>query len=269
MNQLIPFEQRIVGNETIETVNARDLHTELEVKKDFSQWVKSQIKRAHLVENEDYIVFAQKGENLQGGRPSQEYFLVLDAAKHVAMLSGTEKGREIRAYFITCEKRLRENKPSVPQVKDLKLQMMIEACIRMDAMEQEIVRQREEIIVTQQRTIVALEQSVEALSASQRAESKADMAIDESRRHTLEEFILLNGLLRQFPRHEFRAYAAWLKAFCLEHGLRMEKVDVYGQSWEHELAYPLPALAAWLRHEQRKPQQITLAQQHDEPTSAP
>ena len=44
-------------------VNARDLHAFLEVKKDFSDWIKKQLERARLLEGRDYIIFPQKGEN--------------------------------------------------------------------------------------------------------------------------------------------------------------------------------------------------------------
>lgn len=95
------FEEWVVGEV---------LPSFLEVKKDFSNWIKKQIERARLLENRDYIVFAQKGENLndKSGRPSIEYFLTLEAGKHIAMLSGTEKGFEVREYFLECEKVARQ-----------------------------------------------------------------------------------------------------------------------------------------------------------------
>ena len=41
-------------------------------KKDFSDWMKAQITRCDLVENQDFDVFPQKVENPKGGRPSTE-----------------------------------------------------------------------------------------------------------------------------------------------------------------------------------------------------
>ena len=87
-------------------VNARYLHAFLEIGKDFSSWVKVQIQRCDLVENQDYQVFTQKGENLLGGRPSVEYALSIEAAKEIAMMSQTPKGKMARRYFIECERRL-------------------------------------------------------------------------------------------------------------------------------------------------------------------
>lgn len=80
--------------------------------KDFSSWIKKQIERCDLIEYQDFEVFTQKGENLQGGRPTSEYALSLDAAKEISMMSQCEKGKQARRYFIECEKRLLNPKTS-------------------------------------------------------------------------------------------------------------------------------------------------------------
>jgi phage anti-repressor protein/phage antirepressor YoqD-like protein len=106
--QLIQIATRQIAQQSVPTVNARELHTSLEVAKDFSDWVKAQVTRARLVENRDFVVLPQKGENPTGGRPIKEYHLTIDAAKHIAMVSGTDKGFEVREYFIACETRAKE-----------------------------------------------------------------------------------------------------------------------------------------------------------------
>lgn len=115
MNTLPEIRPSSIGGEPVQTIDARDLHAFLEVSKDFSDWIKAQISRARLVENRDYValrVFAQKGENLTGGRPRIEYALTLEAGKHIAMMSGTDKGFEVREYFIECERRAKAG-PSI------------------------------------------------------------------------------------------------------------------------------------------------------------
>ena len=82
-NELIKIETTTISGEPVKTCNARDLHASMEVSKDFSNWAKAQIKRARLVENRDFLVIAQKGENLAGGRPTIDYHLTLDSAKHI------------------------------------------------------------------------------------------------------------------------------------------------------------------------------------------
>ena len=102
----------IIDHNGHRAVNARELHAFLGVGKDFSSWIKKQIERCDLIEYQDFEVFTQKGENLQGGRPTSEYALSLDAAKEISMMSQCEKGKQARRYFIECEKRLLNPKAS-------------------------------------------------------------------------------------------------------------------------------------------------------------
>ena len=102
----------IIDHNGHSAVNARELHAFLGVGKDFSSWIKKQIERCDLIEYQDFEVFTQKGENLQGGRPTSEYALSLDAAKEISMMSQCERGKQARRYFIECEKRLLNPKAS-------------------------------------------------------------------------------------------------------------------------------------------------------------
>lgn len=122
-----------VDGASVQTVNGRDVHRFLEIRKDFSDWIKVQIERARLREGRDYVteVSPQKGENpsaqncvvvdqgvSRGGRPRTDYHLTVDAAKHIGMMSGTERGFELREYFLGCERRAKEAQvapPSIPQ----------------------------------------------------------------------------------------------------------------------------------------------------------
>ncbi|WP_455475725.1 antA/AntB antirepressor family protein [Bartonella sp. B17] len=108
MNDLIEITEKIIEQETVQTVNARELHAFLEVGKDFSNWIKDRINRYNFIENQDYIVFTNFGENLQGGRPSKDYALTLDMAKELAMVERNEKGKQARQYFIECERRAKQ-----------------------------------------------------------------------------------------------------------------------------------------------------------------
>jgi phage anti-repressor protein len=104
---LVQITEREIGEREIQTVAARDLHGFLEVGKDFSNWIKDRIRQYDFQENEDFIVFANSGENPQGGRPSKEYHVTLDMAKELAMVEKNEKGRQARRYFIRCEQELK------------------------------------------------------------------------------------------------------------------------------------------------------------------
>ena len=109
MQELIKIESNIIGAEEVNSVNAKELHGVLGIKKDFSSWMKNQINTLGLEENVDYIVFTKKGENPKlGGRPQKEYIITTDTAKHISMASRTPKGKEVRSYFIRVEKEMME-----------------------------------------------------------------------------------------------------------------------------------------------------------------
>jgi anti-repressor protein len=65
---------------------------------------------SNFEKNIDYLVFHNNEENLSGGRPSEEIYLSKDCLKQLAMLSGTSKGKEVRLYFIECERELKASK---------------------------------------------------------------------------------------------------------------------------------------------------------------
>lgn len=106
-DQLIPVFKGSLNNEPTLLCNARDLHTFLDVGKDFSTWIKGRVTEYGFVENQDYIAIPQK-RGIGHGRGKIDYHLTLDTAKELAMVERNEKGRQIRRYFIECEKQLRQ-----------------------------------------------------------------------------------------------------------------------------------------------------------------
>ena len=110
MNELISLNQSAINGEVQQTVNARELHAFLEVGRDFSTWIKSRLETLGSIENEDYLL-TKIGEQLPSGTKYKiEYFVTLDTAKHLAMMEKTDKGKEVRDYFIECEKQLKSSK---------------------------------------------------------------------------------------------------------------------------------------------------------------
>ena len=106
-----------MNNVKVQTVNARELHSFLEVGRDFSNWIKGRISTLGSIEGEDYTVVLGKNllakigeekEDERGGSNKIDYFITLDLAKHIAMMEKNERGHQIRNYFIECEKKLRE-----------------------------------------------------------------------------------------------------------------------------------------------------------------
>ena len=99
-----------VGEATIQTVNARDLHAFLEVGKDFSTWVKNRIEQYGFVEHHDYVTAQDLTSPVLGSskaRPQRTivYHLSLDMAKELSMVERNARGKQARQYFIECERR--------------------------------------------------------------------------------------------------------------------------------------------------------------------
>ncbi|WP_339147672.1 antA/AntB antirepressor family protein [Sutcliffiella sp. BMC8] len=84
-------------------INARELHEQLVIGKDFTTWIKEKIKKYDFEESKNYFLIMKKGEC---GRPRTEYFLAIDTAKEIAMVQNNEMGRAIRKHFIEKEKSL-------------------------------------------------------------------------------------------------------------------------------------------------------------------
>lgn len=89
-------------------VDARQLHEQLKVGRDYSTWIKQRIKKYEFIENEDFEVFTKTGENVLGGRPTIEYYITIEVAKQLAMLENNEQGKITRKYFIKIEKILKD-----------------------------------------------------------------------------------------------------------------------------------------------------------------
>ncbi|EBP0013157.1 phage antirepressor Ant [Salmonella enterica] len=110
--QLIPVFNGTINNESTLLCNARDLHDFLGVGKVFAAWISSRIEDYEFVENQDYIVTFSKTGKRQNVR-CKDYHLTLDTAKELAMVERNEKGRQVRRYFIECEKQLHQQSSTV------------------------------------------------------------------------------------------------------------------------------------------------------------
>lgn len=106
MNELIKIEEM----KGIETVNARELWEKLGVQQKFADWIKIRIEKYDFIENIDFIRFLKKtkgDENGYGNKSLIEYYVSIEMAKELSMIENNEKGKEVRRYFIDCEKKLK------------------------------------------------------------------------------------------------------------------------------------------------------------------
>ncbi|WP_273782663.1 antA/AntB antirepressor family protein [Bartonella sp. ML69XJBT] len=108
MNTLIEISKQVIDQETVQTVNARELHTFLEIGKDFSNWITDRIKKYNLLENQDFVCSPNLASKGRGGHNRKDYHLTLSVAKELSMVENNKKGREARLYFIKCERLLKQ-----------------------------------------------------------------------------------------------------------------------------------------------------------------
>lgn len=107
MSQIINIAQGNIGGQTVQTVNARELHAYLESKQEFANWIKGRIDQYSFVEEQDFTV-----DKFINGRATQiDYHISVDMAKELSMVERNEKGKQARQYFIECERRAKAVDP--------------------------------------------------------------------------------------------------------------------------------------------------------------
>jgi anti-repressor protein len=88
-------------------VDARDLHMQLGVGRDFSTWIKDRIERFQFSEFADYASFDSPDLGNQTGRGGDRrsigYSLTVSAAKMIAAVENTPTGREVLQHLVKVE----------------------------------------------------------------------------------------------------------------------------------------------------------------------
>lgn len=126
-------------------IDAKLLHEQLKVSRDFSAWIKQQIEDMELQEEFDYKIETplKVNQNNHGGdRRSINYLLKVSTAKEIAMVAGSKGGRTnkelkemsklVRRYFIIIEKAFknrvkwnRNRKNTLINCKELRLALIV------------------------------------------------------------------------------------------------------------------------------------------------
>ncbi len=98
MNELLKVNY---DNDRI-TLSARELHKFLGVTERFGNWFE-RMNQYGFQESVDYL--GRKVFNTQAHQELQDYEITLDMAKEIAMIQRSDKGKEVRQYFLELERR--------------------------------------------------------------------------------------------------------------------------------------------------------------------
>lgn len=100
MNELI----NVTLNDNQEPiVSGRQLHEALDVKTKYADWFNRMIDYG-FVENQDFLLLKNEQQTGRGGHNKVDHIIKLDMAKEIAMIQRTERGKQVRQYFIQVEK---------------------------------------------------------------------------------------------------------------------------------------------------------------------
>ena len=100
MNELI----NVTLNDNHEpVVSGRQLHEALGVKTEYKKWF-SRMTEYGFNESDDFLKVTQKCLTSSTGQNTTDHIIKLDMAKEIAMIQRTDKGKEVRTYFIQVEK---------------------------------------------------------------------------------------------------------------------------------------------------------------------
>jgi anti-repressor protein len=138
MQELIKIITDKVGNDNIRTVDARELHSFLEVKSKFQDWIRARINDYGFEKGKDFIVLPFFENNSKGGRPKECYHLTIEMAKELSMVERNEKGKEARKYFIDCERQAKQQPDLKAITKTDLAKMVIESESRVSELESKI-----------------------------------------------------------------------------------------------------------------------------------
>ena len=100
MNEIINVS---VNDNQEPVVSGRQLHDALEVKTPYSMWFDRMVEYG-FTENQDFLLNNFVKQTGRGGHNKVDHIIKLDMAKEIAMIQRTDRGKQVRQYFIQIEK---------------------------------------------------------------------------------------------------------------------------------------------------------------------
>ncbi|WP_238483062.1 phage antirepressor KilAC domain-containing protein [Rahnella perminowiae] len=107
--ELVPVMAGNIGGDPASLVSAKQLHAFLCVGRDFTTWIKGRISQYGFTAGIDFVVVEHLSAPVSGSTKyrqqiEHDYLISIDMGKELAMVERNDKGREVRRYFIQCER---------------------------------------------------------------------------------------------------------------------------------------------------------------------
>lgn len=101
MNEIINVS---VNDNQEPVVSGRQLHEALGVHSNYTTWF-DRMTEYGFTENEDYVLLSNFGNQTgRGGHNKVDHIIKLDMVKEIAMIQRSDRGKQVRQYFIQIEK---------------------------------------------------------------------------------------------------------------------------------------------------------------------
>lgn len=185
LSQLLPVSKAQFSGEEQLCVNMRNVHNALDVQSRYNDWISRRINQYGFEEHVDYEVLLNSEYNSVGGRPQTDYYFTLDAAKEIAMVENNERGREIRKYFIACEKQLRKTEMYAPRTY-------------LEALEQCVALEKARLAERAEKEKAQLEAQAARTALSQKSAALAELLNDWGEGETFHSVIAESKRIRKY-----------------------------------------------------------------------
>ena len=203
-----------IGNEEVNSVNARDLYSALKVESKFADWIKRRLNYIQAEEGTDYIVLKNENADIKGAAAPIEYFITIDLAKEISMLEKNDIGKMIRKYFIECEKQLRQIQPQFKLPQTYK-EALIELVNQVEINEQlQIDNQEKQKVIEYQESKI---ENYDYVEATRRSKQELVSRLNKTIR------LLAEQKFNKNYREAYRfIYSEFSKLHCIKEKINLE-----------------------------------------------
>lgn len=111
---------------------------------------KVSFKKCGFLKDVDFISFQELGGKPQGGRPKEVIKLTNECFKMWAMMAGTAKGKEVRLYYLECEKIAQHKEKAEDKLLEKTLKMLEQTNQRLETNEKIIQQSLQSVSILEE-----------------------------------------------------------------------------------------------------------------------